>query len=97
VLSTYGQQKGLKTTVVLGEPPHGRRVDIEFNDGRRARVLLDQGFGFWRTLRNLPFDFRAGAEAQARQLRGLNTILTSYGETYFVAERLAVREGVAAE
>jgi DEAD/DEAH box helicase domain-containing protein len=48
--------------------PHARSLTLILRDGRRIALLLDQGFGAWRT-EAARHDFRADAVAQARALR----------------------------
>jgi DEAD/DEAH box helicase domain-containing protein len=57
------------------ELPHHRRLTFTLQDGRRMMILLDQGFGSWRTLGEVRHDFAATPAAQARTITGLNTQL----------------------
>lgn len=50
------------------ELAHERSLEIRLKDGRTLRILLDQGFGAWRSSRNRSHDFRLGPAAQARRL-----------------------------
>ncbi|RMD49057.1 MAG: hypothetical protein D6832_02580, partial [Alphaproteobacteria bacterium] len=52
-----------------GETPHYRALEATLRDGRRLRVLLDQGFGFWRVAGTVRHDFHAPPEKQAQSLR----------------------------
>lgn len=92
VLAACGRAKGMPTQVAVGPQAHGRRLDIDFTDGRSARIWLDQGFGPWRLARDIAFDFRADAGAQAKHLLDINAPLSAWGETYLVAERMAASE-----
>ena len=49
--------------------PHARSLTLTLGDGRRIALLLDQGFGAWRTEAAARHDFRADPAAQARALR----------------------------
>lgn len=49
--------------------PHARRLLVE-GDAGRLDIVLDQGFGHWRTANAVPFDFTATPDEQARQLLG---------------------------
>jgi DEAD/DEAH box helicase domain-containing protein len=71
----------------FGDPPHARQITISTKSGKKAYVLLDQGFGAWRPERYRDFDFRSRGESQARQLRGLDFALSmpTEGKTYIVA------------
>jgi hypothetical protein len=63
---------------------HGRKLELEFADGRKALVLLDQGFGYWRIVGNLPrYDFRAAPAAQAGDLYRSIAAVSGTGESYF--------------
>lgn len=67
---------------------HGRKLELEFADGRKALVLLDQGFGYWRIVGNLPrYDFRAAPAAQAGDLYRSNAAVSGTGESYFAVAR----------
>ena len=57
------------------EVPHERSLGLLLGNGRRMKVLLDQGFGAWRTLRvsRAPrHDFEADPSRQARSLFALD-------------------------
>ncbi len=57
------------------EVPHERSLGLLLGDGRRTKVLLDQGFGAWRTSRasGAPrHDFEADPSRQARSLMALD-------------------------
>jgi hypothetical protein len=71
----------------LGDPPHARQITMSTESGKKVYVLLDQGFGAWRSERYRDFDFRARAESQARQLKGLDFALSlpTESKTYLVA------------
>lgn len=47
--------------------PHGRTLRIQNSKGNTAEVMLDQGFGYWRS-RGGAFDFTASAADQAKSL-----------------------------
>jgi len=63
------------------EMPHHRAFIVELKDGRRLTLLLDQGFGVWRTVRTLQHDFRAPPERQARALAS-RTFEVSVGQSH---------------
>ena len=54
------------------ELPHERSFRFRLGDGRVTTVLLDQGFGAWRTRGAPPHDFTAEPAGQARSLKSLN-------------------------
>jgi hypothetical protein len=89
VLELFGRQKGLRASLVHKDVPHGRYLRIEYENGARATIVLDQGFGAWTPPRHLRIrhDFDADAVAQARQLAAINAVLQRKGSgaTYLVA------------
>jgi len=54
---------------IKGELPHARSLTLTLGDGRRVVLLLDQGFGAWRTETAARYDFSAAPLSQARALR----------------------------
>ncbi|HXC89321.1 MAG TPA: DEAD/DEAH box helicase [Stellaceae bacterium] len=52
--------------------PHHRRLDFELQNGRHLTMVLDQGFGAWRTQSDVRHNFTAAADAQARSITSLN-------------------------
>lgn len=89
VIDLFGQHRGIRVSVVHKDVPHGRYLDIEFKDGSRATIVLDQGFGAWSAPRHIPVrhDFGADAATQVRRLATTNVVLqrNGIGKTYFVA------------
>lgn len=69
--------------------PHGRYLSIDFKDGSRAAIVLDQGFGAWAPPRNVSvrYNFRADLAIQAKRLATINAVLQrrGIGKTYLVA------------
>lgn len=55
--------------------PHARSLSLEFDDGSRVTVHLDQGLGSWRTTghRPVPFDGQAPVAAQVAALAKVRT------------------------
>jgi hypothetical protein len=53
------------------ELPHHRQLTFTLRDGRRVTILLDQGFGGWRTDGFVRHDFGKDARAQARAIANL--------------------------
>jgi len=49
--------------------PHHRALDVALQDGRRMRLLIDQGFGAWRADGVPRHDFRTQPDVQASSLR----------------------------
>ncbi|TIN79760.1 DEAD/DEAH box helicase [Mesorhizobium sp.] len=89
VTELLGQQRGIRVSVVHKDVPHGRYLDIEFKDGSRATIVLDQGFGAWSPPRHIPVrhDFGAAKDVQAKRLAVTNAVLqrNGIGRTYLVA------------
>jgi DEAD/DEAH box helicase domain-containing protein len=87
VVREYAAGLKIALELQLGDPPHARQITISTKSGKKAYVLLDQGFGAWRPERYRDFDFRARTESQARQLKGLDFALSmpTESKTYFVA------------
>jgi DEAD/DEAH box helicase domain-containing protein len=88
VFREYAASQGIALDFQIGDPPHARQMTVSTSSGRKVLVLFDQGFGPWRSERIRDFDFRARAESQARQLRGLDFALSMPKEnkTYIVAK-----------
>jgi DEAD/DEAH box helicase domain-containing protein len=51
--------------------PHARSLELRLNSGATMRLLLDQGFGAWRSVEEVPHDFRAPSEQQAISIKKL--------------------------
>ena len=67
-ISAYARGLGLKLVVSQGHVPHGRYLIINFENGGRARIILDQGFGAWRAARG------------ARLTHSFNASIDSHGQ-----------------
>lgn len=67
--------------------PHARKLTIAYNDGSRAVLLFDQGFGYWRAQGNDQHNFRGGAAAQAKSLADSPTFISGNGETYVAIKK----------
>ncbi len=57
------------------ELPHARSLALHLGDGRNITILLDQGFGAWRTGGAPKHDFSAEPAQQARSLKSLNFMI----------------------
>ena len=55
-------------TAARSELPHARVMRLIASDGQRLEIMLDQGFGYWRTQRGPAFDFNRFPAAQAAAL-----------------------------
>ncbi len=79
-------RSGLLCKFLPGDPSHGRRMDITFASGRKASILLDQGFGAWQPRSFTAFPFGASAAEQANALASVDVRITSRGDTYVIAQ-----------
>ena len=89
VAQFLGEKFGLDVALeVTDSAIHGRKLELEYADGRKALVLLDQGFGYWRIVGNPPrYDFRAAPAAQASDLFRSSAAVSGVGESYFAVTR----------
>ena len=89
MIELFGKQRGVRVSVRQKSVPHGRYLSFAFNDGSRATIVLDQGFGAWAPRRHVsvPYDFGVDPTAQARRLGNINAVLQrrGIGKTYLVA------------
>jgi hypothetical protein len=69
------------------QAPHARMLTLDYDDGSRAVVLLDQGFGYWRAQSGEDHNFRAGAATQAKSLVDSPAFVAGNGETYIAITR----------
>lgn len=89
VIEQFGKQSSVRVSVLHKDVPHGRYLSIDFKDGSRAAIVLDQGFGAWAPPRNVSvrYNFRADLAIQAKRLATINAVLQrrGIGKTYLVA------------
>ncbi|MBP8233225.1 MAG: hypothetical protein KAY22_13045, partial [Rhizorhabdus sp.] len=85
VAQILGTKLGLSVSLkAIDRTIHGRKMELEYTDGSKAIILLDQGFGYWRIAGSLPwYDFRAAPAAQALELYKLRASVAGLGESYF--------------
>ena len=63
--------------------PHARELELEWSDGRRALLRLDQGVGFWRTMGGrTTFPFAADPARQGEALRQLRLRIAAMNHEY---------------
>ncbi len=63
---------------------HGRKIVLEYADGQKVLIFLDQGFGFWRVTGKPPrHDFGTSPAVQASDLLRSNAAVSGIGESYF--------------
>jgi len=89
VAELLGERLGLDVELQVKEnSDHGRKLELEYNDGQKVLVLLDQGFGYWRIAGSPPrHDFRAAPAAQANDLLRSTSAVSGVGESYFAVKR----------
>lgn len=63
---------------------HGRIMELHFAQRQTVRIILDQGFGPWRTPSFARFDFGAEIAKQQARLAQLNAIVSARGSGYVV-------------
>ncbi|WP_316205347.1 DEAD/DEAH box helicase [Bradyrhizobium sp. SZCCHNS3004] len=89
VIEQFGKQGSVRVSLLHKDVPHGRYLSIDFKDGSRAAIVLDQGFGAWAPPRNasVRYDFEADLAIQAKRLATVNAVLQrrGIGKTYLVA------------
>jgi DEAD/DEAH box helicase domain-containing protein len=90
VAQLLGDKFGLHVDLkVTANSHHGRKLELEYADGQRVLILLDQGFGYWRVAGSSPrHDFRAAPAAQASNLLRSKTAVAGGGESYFAVKKL---------
>ena len=89
VAQILGEKFGLDVALeVTNDAMHGRKLELEYTDGTKAIVLLDQGFGYWRIAGNSPrHNFSAGPAVQASDLSWSNAAVSGTGESYFAVTK----------
>lgn len=79
VLQALLPQADIRLAASKGDLPHRRELVFDLADGRRFRLLFDQGFGAWRARGvDIKHDFLADPATQARRLLRLSA--TVHGE-----------------
>lgn len=64
---------------------HGRVLRLDFASGSSTRIILDSGFGPWRTPRFARWDhFGDNSERQINKIRHFNAIVEARGSSYAV-------------
>lgn len=90
VAELLGEKFGLDVELQVTEnSDHGRKLELEYADGEKVLVLLDQGFGYWRVAGSPPrHDFRSAPAAQASELMRSSTAVCGVGESYYAVKRV---------
>ena len=84
VLHLLGKARQMELDLALNGSAHGRQIDLAFDDGSKVRIVLDQGFGPWRSPPFARFNFAEDGATQAARIDKNNVIIASQGPTYIV-------------
>lgn len=87
VLRHLVQARRMELELALDGAAHGRQIDLLFDDGSKVRIVLDQGFGPWRSPPFARFDFAENASTQAARIDKTNVMIAAQGPTYIVVTR----------
>ena len=87
VLHHLLEARQLEPCLTLKDAAHGRHIDFTFADDSKVRIVLDQGFGPWRSPPFARFDFAADATRQVSQIDNLNAMVAARGPTYIVVTK----------
>lgn len=87
VLTALPQARGFVVDLDERGAAHGRTMTLTFADGAVVRVVLDQGFGVWRTPRFARFDFGDAADRQALKIGAYSAMIEARGASYAVVTR----------
>lgn len=87
--SCLGKKLGMSVALTkTNQASHGRKMVLEYADGQKVLILLDQGFGYWRVAGKPPrHDFRNSPAGQASDLFRSNAAVAGIGESYFAVTR----------
>lgn len=85
-----GEKFGLDVELQITENSnHGRKLELEYADGQKVLILLDQGFGYWRIAGSSPrHDFRAAPAVQVGELIRSTAAVSGVGESYYAVARI---------
>lgn len=84
VLQYLVQARRMELDLALNGAAHGRQIDLIFDDDSRVKIVLDQGFGPWRSPPFARFDFADDAASQASRIDKTNVMIAAQGPTYIV-------------
>lgn len=89
VAKQLGEKFGLDVSLeVKSSADHGRKIILEYESGEKALVLLDQGFGYFKTGGKPPrHDFRSSPAAQSSNLIRSDAVVSGTGESYFAVTK----------
>ena len=90
VAEQLGEEFGLDVDLQVKEnSDHGRKLKLEYADGQKVLILLDQGFGYWRIAGSPPrHDFRAAPAVQVGELIRSTAAVSGVGESYYALVRI---------
>ncbi|WP_336950712.1 DEAD/DEAH box helicase [Sphingobium aromaticivastans] len=75
---------GLEADLIEQGAGHGRVMKLGFTDGAQVRIVLDQGFGSWRTRVPAKFDFGIDVASQTDRLLHYSAMIEARGGGYAV-------------
>jgi len=87
VILALAELYGFTTSYDDAAAPHGRKLTIEYDDGTRAVILFDQGFGYWRAQGPDQHNFRDPPARQAKALLDAHAMVAGQGESYIAVTR----------
>jgi hypothetical protein len=84
VLRQMLQARRFDLDLRLSGAAHGRQIDLSFDDDSKVRIVLDQGFGPWRSPPFARFDFAQDVDSQSSKIDKANMMIAARGPTYIV-------------
>lgn len=84
VLLALLEARGFSVDLAERGAAHGRTITLAFAGGTTVRVVLDQGFGPWRTPRYAKFDFGDAVDRQIRKIAAYSAMIEARGTSYVV-------------
>lgn len=61
---------------------HNRRLTLNYDDGSKAVIFFDQGFGYWRAPPGSRHDFISSPASQARALSNCQVFISGHGDSF---------------
>jgi DEAD/DEAH box helicase domain-containing protein len=84
VFATLMEKANFTCRLIEQGAPHGRMFTLKFSNETTIKVVLDQGFGPWRTPRFARFEFGVDAVRQSAKLASFNALVSARGSSYVV-------------
>lgn len=79
------ENRGFAAQLTEKGATHGRVINLYFAGGRTVKLVLDQGFGPWRTPRYARWDhFGDAADRQAVKIASFSALIAASGTSYVV-------------